>query len=169
MSMRPPVISDINKLSVNFRKKFNPRRSEVIKKYPDAQIFETLRTQERQNRLYGVWRTHSLQRKPVTRTLTSNHKDWNAVDVIFGGKRAWPYDDLIAMGKKYGIKNLKPLETCHFEDDGTVYNPIFENSKLTIAIREYMALASKIYHLSESAVTKKRMEENNDYFRQFGY
>lgn len=167
--MSRAIISDINRLSPKFRKKFDPRRAEVTKKYPDAQIFETLRTQERQNRLHGVWRTHSLHRKPVTWTLNSNHKDWNAVDVIFGGKRVWPYDDLIAMAKKYGIRNLKPRETCHFEDDGTVYLPINETLPLTIAIREYMAWASKIYNLSESVITKKRMKENNDYFRQFGY
>lgn len=43
-----------------------------------------------------------------------------AVDVVFVQKnwnigRNWPYWDLIVMAKKYGIKNLKPRETCHFE------------------------------------------------------
>ncbi len=46
-----------------------------------------------------------------------------AVDVVFLNDknkptRSWPYDDLIALAKKYNIKNLKPFETCHFEDYG---------------------------------------------------
>lgn len=83
----PKRNSDINSLSKNFRKKFDARWAEVKKKYPGATVFEAQRSQERQNRLYGVGRTHSLDRKPVTRTLKSNHKDGNAVDIIFDGKR----------------------------------------------------------------------------------
>ena len=71
----PKRNSDINSLSPSFRKKFDARWAEVIRKYPTATVFEAKRSQERQNWLYGVGRTHSMDRKPVTRTLNSNHKD----------------------------------------------------------------------------------------------
>ena len=51
------------------------------------------------------------------------HWQGKAVDVVFLNDkwqptRTWPYDDLIVLAKKYNIKNLKPFETCHFEDNG---------------------------------------------------
>lgn len=118
--IEPKRDNSISSLDPNFRKKFDPWRSEVIKKYPTARLFETRRSSERQKWLYGVGRTHSVYRKPVTWTLTSRHMLGTAVDVVFVQKnwnigRNWPYWDLIVMAKKYGIKNLKPRETCHFE------------------------------------------------------
>jgi len=40
------------------------------------------------------------------------------------------------MAKKYEIRNLKPKETCHFEDNGKPYNPFtdFELSKAKSAL-----------------------------------
>lgn len=123
--MTTEINNDINSLNSKFRVKFDARWKEVIAKYPNAVVFETRRSQERQNRLYAQWRTRPW--KIVTWTLNSNHKDWNAVDIVFrnNGKieRAWPYDDLIVMAKKYGIRNLAPKELCHFEDDWTTYKP----------------------------------------------
>ena len=131
--MIPPINSDINSLNPNFRKKFDLWRAEVISKYPNAVVFEARRSQERQNRLYAQGRTRPG--KMVTWTLNSNHKDWNAVDIVFRNngvlQRVWPYDDLIEMAKKYGIRNLKPKETCHFEDDGTVYTPVVQKPSET--------------------------------------
>lgn len=119
------INNDINSLSESFKKKFIPRWKEVKEKYPNATVFETVRLQERQNRLYAQGRTRPW--KIVTRTLTSNHKDWNAVDVVFRNnwklERAWPYNDLIAIAKKYWIRNLAPRELAHFEDDWTPYTP----------------------------------------------
>jgi hypothetical protein len=123
--MTPPINNDINSLSPSFRAKFNDWRAEVIAKYPNAVVFEARRSQERQNRLYAQWRTRPW--KIVTRTLNSNHKDWNAVDIVFRNnwrlEWSWPYGDLIAIAKKYWIRNLAPKELCHFEDDGTPYVP----------------------------------------------
>ena len=120
---QPPRKKDPKFLSPNFKKKFELRWKEVKKIYPNARIFETLRTKERQKWLYGIWRTHSLHRKPVTRTMSSRHMTGEAVDVVFlnNGKiqRAWPYDKIIELSKKYWIRNLSPRETCHFEDDWT--------------------------------------------------
>ncbi len=118
--MIPAINNSIDSLSPTFRKKFDQRWTEVIAKYPNAVVFEARRSQERQDWLYAQGRTRPW--KIVTRTKTSNHKDGNTVDIVFrnNGKleRAWPYNDLIEMAKKYGIRNLAPKELCHFEDDG---------------------------------------------------
>lgn len=123
--MTPQINNDINSLDPQFRKKFDLRRKEVTAKYPNAVVFEARRSQERQDWLYEQGRTRPW--KVVTRTRTSNHKDGKAVDIVFrnNGKleRAWPYNDLIAMAKKYWIRNLAPKELCHFEDDGTPLLP----------------------------------------------
>lgn len=119
--VEPKRISDVNALSKTFRKKYNAFMKAVLERYPHCVPFETLRTQERQQRLYGVGRTHSKNRKPVTWTLSSNHLTGNAVDLVWKIKtwvtREWPYEDLIYLCRFYGIKNLSPLEVCHFEDD----------------------------------------------------
>ena len=119
------INNSIDSLNPTFRTKFDPWWAEVTAKYPNAVIFEARRSQERQNRLYAQGRTRPW--KIVTRTLASNHKDWNAVDVVFRNnwklERAWPYNDLIAIAKGYWIRNLAPKELCHFEDDWTPYAP----------------------------------------------
>jgi peptidoglycan L-alanyl-D-glutamate endopeptidase CwlK len=84
------IINDINRLSPAFRKKFDPRWAEVKAKYPNAHVFETLRTQERQDWLYAQGRTRPG--KIVTRTKKSNHADGNAVDIVFldrNGNPTW--------------------------------------------------------------------------------
>jgi len=84
MSKEPKRNSDINSLSAKFRKKFDARWVEVIKKYPDARVFEARRSLERQKRLYAQGRTRPGN--IVTRTLKSRHLDGDAVDIVF-------YDD----------------------------------------------------------------------------
>jgi len=117
------VNNDINLLSDNFKKKFTAWRSEVIAKYPNAVVFEWVRSQLRQDWLYAQWRTRPG--KIVTWTRTSNHSTGNAVDVVFrnNGKleRAGPYNELVKIAKKYGIRNLWPDDLSHFEDDGIPY------------------------------------------------
>jgi hypothetical protein len=49
----PPRQSDINLLDPGFKKKFDLWRSEVLKRYPNARVFESKRSQERQERLYA--------------------------------------------------------------------------------------------------------------------
>jgi len=160
----PKRNSDINSLSPAFRKKFDAFWWEVKKKYPDAMVFEAKRSQERQNWLYGVGRTHSLDRKPVTRTLNSNHKDGNAVDIIFNGKREWPYDDLIEIGKNYGIRNLKPKETCHFEDDGIPYNPI--SAKEMEQVKKTLQENSNLWENTTNQIVKDLLKETNGKLRE---
>lgn len=121
----PKRISDPRYLINTFKKKYDAFMKAVLSRYPHCVPFETLRTKERQVRLYGVGRTHSKGRKPITRTLASNHLTGNAVDLVFKKGNSvtweWPYEDLIYMCNMYGVKSLYPLETCHFEDD---YRPI---------------------------------------------
>lgn len=67
--------------------------------------------------------------------MKSKHLTGDAVDIVFMDDEStphfdnkpmwkWPYDKLIEIAKKYGIKNLKPREICHFEDDGTPLSPL---------------------------------------------
>lgn len=80
--LEPQRISDVNKLSPTFRKKYDAFIKAVLFRYPHCVPFETLRTKERQAWLYGVGRTHSKNRKPVTWTMASNHLTGNAVDLV---------------------------------------------------------------------------------------
>ena len=86
----PKRNSDINSLSDKFKKKFLPFWKEATAKYPNAMVFEALRSQDRQKRLYGVGRTHSLNRKPITRTLKSKHLTGDAVDIVFKDPKGNP-------------------------------------------------------------------------------
>lgn len=86
-------------------------------------MFEARRSPERQKRLYASGRTR--QWPIVTWTLNSKHLEGKAVDIVFykdnKPTRQWPYDELTKLATKYGIKNLYPIETCHYEDDWTPY------------------------------------------------
>lgn len=118
----PPRQSDINLLDPGFKTKFDLRRVQVLKLHPNARVFESKRSQERQERLYSQWRTRPG--KIVTNIKhIGMHWQGKAVDVVFLNNqnqptRSWPYDDLIILAKQFNIKNLKPFETCHFEDNG---------------------------------------------------
>ena len=169
--MIPPINNNINSLSPNFRKKFDAWRKEVIAKYPNAVVFETRRTQERQNFLYAQWRYKPYEKnKQVTRTLTSNHFNWNAVDIVFKNnwklERAGPYDDLIAMWKKYWIRNLKPKETCHFEDDWTAYVPTTTPATKDEEIKKDEKSASIIWDVSAEDLSAL-MQLQNDKIRNW--
>gem|GEM_PF-3970168 len=50
--IEPKRDNSISSLDLNFRKKLDPWRSEVVKKYPTARLFETRRSSERQKWLY---------------------------------------------------------------------------------------------------------------------
>lgn len=130
--LEPKRNTDINSLSPTYRKKYNAFMKAVLARYPHCIVFEARRTQERQNRLYGVGRTHSKGRKPITWTLYSNHIQGNAVDLVrkYGKNisRVGPYQDLIYICGMYGIKNLTPIETCHFEDDFRNINDVIKQN-----------------------------------------
>ena len=172
----PKRNSDINSLSPKFRKKFDSRWVEVRKKYPDATVFETLRSNERQQRLRDESnRREKLWQPRITRTLKSRHLEGNAVDVVFYDDRRtqvydnkptryWPYDDLIEIAKKYGIKNLKPKETCHFEDDGTEYNPISE--KEMSQVNKTLKENSNLWEATTNQIVRDQLKETNSKIRE---
>ncbi len=94
---------------------------------------------------YGIPATYAQpDAKQVTWTLLSNHLTGNAIDVVFDiGKMGkdkkyllgydpkdyakdwkkkvpsweWDYLKLFPIAQKYGIRNIYPTETCHFEND----------------------------------------------------
>jgi hypothetical protein len=86
----------------------------------DPIVFEALRTKARQEWLYGVGRTHSLKRKPITWTLKSRHLAGKAVDII-SKKRGWNwpefYTALREEARREGMYALD-VEQCHIEFRG---------------------------------------------------
>lgn len=86
----------------------------------DPIVYEALRSKERQAWLYGIGRTHSKNRKPVTWTMNSRHINGKAADIISKSK-GWNnpkfYKALKRIANKYGMKVLKS-EECHIEWQG---------------------------------------------------
>jgi hypothetical protein len=76
-------------------------------------------------------------------------------------KRAGPYDDLIAMAKKYWIRNLKPKETCHFEDDWTAYVQTTTPATKSDEIKKDEKSTSTLWDLSAEDISAV-MELQND-------
>lgn len=103
----------------------------------DCFIFEWRRTLQRQYELFGKGRTAATLKKYgvpvqyanpgakiVTWTLQSKHLEGKAIDIVFDANKDpkiktpswnWNYAKLIEIAKKYGVRNLAPIETCHFE------------------------------------------------------
>lgn len=151
---------DIEQLESNFKLKVKDFLDEVKLKWFDIMIFEWLRSQARQNELYAQWRTTSW--KIVTWTLTSNHANWKAVDIVFKDSSwnpswSWDYDTLIEIAKKYWIKNLKPKETCHFECDWTKYTKKEDLiSTILQTMKDYIHIPrSQIFTTSEADYSKQ--------------
>jgi hypothetical protein len=83
----------------------------------DPIIFEAHRSIERQKWLYGIGRTHQLDRRPVTWTLRSKHLVGKACDIV-SKSHLWDYPAfykaLKQEAKKVGLKTLR-VEQCHVE------------------------------------------------------
>jgi peptidoglycan L-alanyl-D-glutamate endopeptidase CwlK len=83
----------------------------------DPILFEARRSPDRQQWLYGVGRTHSKHRKPITWTTNSRHLVGKAADII-SKSRGWSwgafYDALDEEAAKVGMRTLK-VERCHIE------------------------------------------------------
>ncbi len=83
----------------------------------DPVVFETRRSLERQRWLYGVGRTHSLRRKPITWTMFSRHLAGKAADIISRSRGwDWPefYDALAEEAGDAGLHGI-PHEGCHIQ------------------------------------------------------
>lgn len=153
------ISRDINALDSKFKIKVIDFLDEVKSKWFDIMIFEGLRTKERQAELYAQGRTKPW--KIVTWTLQSNHLTGKAIDIVFKDAKwnptwNWDYDSLIAIAKKYWIRNLKPRETAHFEDDWSEYISKKEILNLTNSImKEYSKIARvQIFSTSEDDYKK---------------
>ena len=86
----------------------------------DPIVFEAKRSEERQKWLYGIGRTHDLNRKPVTWTMNSRHLVGKGVDII-SKSRLWDHPKFFTAldqeARKLGLKTLK-VERCHVEWKG---------------------------------------------------
>lgn len=80
-------------------------------------MFEARRSDARQRWLYGVGRTHSLKRKPISWTLDSKHLKGKAADIISKSRLwNWPefYKALAEEAEREGMHTLR-VEQCHVE------------------------------------------------------
>lgn len=84
----PPRITDIDSLEPYVAGRVRRILDRLTRQGWDPVVFEARRTPERQRWLYGVGRTHSLGRQPVTRTLRSRHLTGKAVDIV-SRSRGW--------------------------------------------------------------------------------
>ncbi len=113
---------DINSLEPYLVERVQKVLDAMRARHMDPIPFETRRTVERQAWLYGVGRTHSLARKPVTyvdgvRKL-SMHQRGKAVDIV-SRSLLWNappafWNALKAEAKKVGLHTLS-FEACHCE------------------------------------------------------
>lgn len=113
----PPRISDIDKLRPDVAEKVKLLIQRMRVRGFDPVVFETLRTKERQQWLYGIGRTHSLDRKPVTWTLKSKHLEGKAADII-SKSRGWNWPAFYAaLGQEARAVGLRRIskELCHVE------------------------------------------------------
>lgn len=113
----PPRITDLDELVWYVRGRVLRVLGAMTLRGFDPIVYETYRTQERQEWLYGVGRTHSLSRKPVTYTRSSYHTKRKAVDII-SKSTLWSDDKFFKALKeeaaKEGLKTLD-FEGCHIE------------------------------------------------------
>ncbi len=113
----PKRDAKIPHLSPDFRAKVEALLKAMWAKGYDAVCFETLRSQARQQWLYGYGRTHHKSCKPVTFTMQSNHLTGKAADIISKRKGwNWPafFDALKTEAHKLGLHTLS-FEGCHVE------------------------------------------------------
>ena len=113
----PPRIADLSALDPWFRQRVERVLDKMRAQGFDPVVYETLRTPERQAWLYGIGRTHSLDRKPVTWTMKSKHLVGRAADII-SKSRGWDHPAFFAalrkIAREQGLKTLNK-EFCHIE------------------------------------------------------
>ena len=142
----------------------------------DVYVFEWLRSIERQYELY--WKGRNVvalkkagvptkyanpSAKKVTRTVQSNHIKWQAVDIVFDldkdpkkKRPSWNgnYTVLIYLSQYVWLRNLAPLETCHFEHNSTTVESVLENN-------------SKLWHLSKDQKERDFLHNVNNTIRKY--
>lgn len=133
----PARQSAISLLVPEMQTKVNSFLTKAKEKGFNIQVFESLRTRERQAYLFGQGRTpqqckdaglklYDQWAKPdgkiVTWTMQSKHLEGKAVDIVFidaKGNPSWSGDwkKLIDIAKTCGLKSLYPTESSHFQID----------------------------------------------------
>lgn len=117
--MEPRRNSNWEDLKEPFKTKIHQLFEAMRARGLDPVIFEGLRSMGRQKWLYGIGRTHSLDRKPVTWTLKSEHLKGKAADVISKSK-GWSdskfYVIMRQEAEKLGLYTLYPRESCHVQE-----------------------------------------------------
>jgi hypothetical protein len=113
----PPRQKDITLLKPIMQQKVKQILSHLTSLGYDPIVFESLRTQVRQNYLYSIGRTILKNRKPVTWTFKSKHREGMAVDII-SKKHGWSdpkfFIALAYVSKQYGCHTI-PQEQCHVQ------------------------------------------------------
>lgn len=117
----PARNSDINSLWDPFQSRIVTLLQNMKNLCFDPIIYEAKRSEKRQKWLYGVGRTHSLKRKPITWTLKSRHLVGKAVDIV-SKKKLWSHPEFFAALRREAekIDGLEVLdaEQCHVQWKG---------------------------------------------------
>lgn len=173
--LEPAVQSTISLLTKRMQQKAKLLLEHAKESGLDVYVFESLRSQERHRRLFGKGRdekdlkeywvpTNYAQpdEKIVTRTLQSMHLAGEAVDIVFDTdpdpkkrkpSRSGNYKRLIELSSYYGLTNLAPLDTCHFQDNGKTLNQVMKlNSE-----RRHATKDSRVKDLAHSANERIRL------------
>jgi len=86
----PKPQADLSLLWTPFQKRVEELLKAMRLRGYDPVPFETYRSEQRQKWLWGVGRTHSMKRTPVTWTMDSRHRVGKACDII-SKSRGWNY------------------------------------------------------------------------------
>lgn len=117
MNPEPPRCADIGSLWPPFGAKVSALIKAMEERGFDPVVFEARRSAERQRWLYGVGRTHQLQRSPVTWTLQSRHTVGKAADII-SRRRLWNWPEFYAVlrveAARLGLETISK-EACHVQ------------------------------------------------------
>lgn len=161
-------ISDVNRLNKLVRTMLNLAMVDIKKAGISAEVFETYRTQERQNYLYCTGRTVkecvseginkefaskycTPEKGEITWTLTSQHTQTKAVDLVpkIKGKLTWDnaakeQQTIVKIMSAYGFecganwKNYK--DSCHYQVKGN-FGKIFNANNNTTYVTEVIQRA----------------------------
>lgn len=118
--LEPPRDATLNGLVPYVRERVEKILAAMTAQGYDPVVFEGKRSIERQRWLYGIGRTHSKKRRPVTWTLNSLHLVGKAVDII-SKKHGWSNEAFyVALRHEaHAVRmGVIPNEGCHLQWEG---------------------------------------------------
>lgn len=152
-------ISDVNKLNILVRTMLRLAMADITKAGITAAVFETYRSQDRQNFLYCTGRTAkecisagikkefankycTPAKNEVTWTLSSQHSQNKAVDLVpkINGKLTWDSTKkeqqtivkiMAAYGFECGANWVKNKDSCHYQVKGKFGSVFSTNNNTT--------------------------------------